>query len=95
MHVCQAREQYVRWLLVTKDLSPHTIRAYESDVAAFERHLGIRALVNQIDRDPLLAFMEEAAITSSRRDMHGDVEWKRRGVGWNQMGAFYGRQERE
>jgi integrase/recombinase XerC len=59
MHVCQAREQYVRWLLVTKDLSPHTIRAYESDIAAFERHLGIRALVNQIDRDPLLAFMEE------------------------------------
>src|ERR1039458_3478682 len=59
MHVCQAREQYVRWLLVTRDLSPHTIRAYDSDIAAFERHLGIRALVNQIDRDPLLAFMEE------------------------------------
>ena len=59
MQVCQAREQYFRWLLVTKDLSPHTIRAYESDIAAFERHLGIRALVNQIDRDPLVAFMEE------------------------------------
>ena len=59
MHVCQAREQYVRWLAVTKDLSPHTIRAYESDIAAFERHLGIRALVDQIDRDRLIAFMEE------------------------------------
>jgi integrase/recombinase XerC len=59
MQVCHAREQYFRWLLVTKDLSPHTIRAYESDIAAFERHLGIRALVNQIDRDPLVAFMEE------------------------------------
>jgi hypothetical protein len=59
MRVCQAREQYVRWLLVTRDLSPHTIRAYDSDIAAFERHLGIRALVEQIDRDRLIAFMEE------------------------------------
>ena len=58
MQVCHAREQYFRWLLVTKDLSPHTIRAYESDIAAFERHLGIRALVKQIDREPLVAFME-------------------------------------
>jgi hypothetical protein len=30
MQLCQAREQYFRWLLVTKDLSPHTIRAYET-----------------------------------------------------------------
>ena len=30
MHVCHAREQYFRWLTVTKDLSPHTIRAYET-----------------------------------------------------------------
>ena len=41
MQVCQAHEQYVRWLLATRDLSPHTIRAYDSDIAAFERHLGI------------------------------------------------------
>jgi integrase/recombinase XerC len=59
MQVCQAREQYVRWLLVTRDLSPHTIRAYDSDIVAFEQHLGIRALVNQIDRDRLVRFMEE------------------------------------
>jgi site-specific recombinase XerC len=59
MQICQAREQYVRWLLVTKDLSPHTIRAYDSDIAAFQRHLGIRALVEQIDRDRLIVFIEE------------------------------------
>lgn len=59
MQVRQAREQYVRWLLVTKDLSPHTIRAYDSDIAAFERHLGTRSVVNQIDRNRLVAFMEE------------------------------------
>jgi integrase/recombinase XerD len=76
MQVCKAREQYFRWLLVTKDLSPHTIRAYESDIAAFERHLGVRALVNQIDRDPLVAFMEEQraaglSSTSIRRRASG------------------------
>ena len=59
MQVRHAREQYVRWLLVTRDLSPHTIRAYAGDIAAFERHLGTRAFVRQIDRDRLVAFMED------------------------------------
>ena len=58
MKVGHAREQYVRWLLVTRDLSPHTIRAYDGDIAAFERHLGKRARVGQIDTDRLVAFME-------------------------------------
>jgi integrase/recombinase XerD len=58
MQVCQAREQYVRWLFVTRDLSPHTIRAYGADIAALERHLGIRASVTEIDRDRLVDFME-------------------------------------
>ncbi len=68
MQVCQARAQYLRWLLVTKDLSPHTIRAYDGDIAAFERHLGTRAFVHRIDRDRLVAFVEEqrAAGLSSR-----------------------------
>jgi integrase/recombinase XerD len=68
MHVCQAREQYVRWLLVTRDLSPHTIRAYGGDIVALERHLGIRASVNEIDRDRLVAFMQtqrEAGLSST------------------------------
>lgn len=59
MQVRQAREQYVQWLLVARDLSPHTIRAYDSDIAAFERHLGSRAVVKHIDQDRLLAFIEE------------------------------------
>jgi integrase/recombinase XerD len=59
MQVSQAREQYVRWLLVTRDLSPHTIRAYDGDIVAFERHLGMRAIVSRIDRDRLVAFMED------------------------------------
>jgi integrase/recombinase XerD len=68
MRVSQAREQYVRWLNVTRDLSPHTIRAYESDIAAFERHLGRPSFVSHIDRDCLVAFLEaqQAAGLSAR-----------------------------
>jgi integrase/recombinase XerC len=76
MLVCQARERYIRWLGVTRDLSPHTIRAYESDIVAFERHLGDRALVGQIDRDRLIAFIEKQrteglSSTSIRRRASG------------------------
>ena len=58
MQVCQARAQYVRWLVVTRDLSPHTVRAYDSDIAMFERHLGTRAFIDQIDHERLVAFIE-------------------------------------
>ena len=58
MQVYQARKQYVRWLLVAKDLSPHTIRAYDSDIAAFERYLGALAVVRQIDQDDIVDFIE-------------------------------------
>lgn len=59
MQLCQARERYIRWLLATRDLSPHTIRAYDSDIAAFEKYLGERACVERIDGGNLLAFVEE------------------------------------
>jgi site-specific recombinase XerD len=58
MQVSHAREQYVRWLRVTRDLSPHTIRAYDCDIVALERHLGSHALVSEVDRDALVTFME-------------------------------------
>jgi site-specific recombinase XerD len=59
MQVCHAREQYIRWLLVTRDLSPHTVRAYDSDIAALEGHLGIGADIGHLDRHRLVAFLEE------------------------------------
>ncbi|HEX4438417.1 MAG TPA: tyrosine-type recombinase/integrase [Solirubrobacteraceae bacterium] len=59
MQVGQARTQYLRWLLAARDLSPHTIRAYGSDIAAFERHLGSSMPVRQIDRDSVLGFLEQ------------------------------------
>jgi integrase/recombinase XerC len=58
MQVRHARVQYVRWLLVVKDLSPHTIRAYDSDVAAFERAFGGGANVERIDEDVVIGFLE-------------------------------------
>lgn len=76
MRVHQAHQQYVHWLLATKDLSPHTIRAYDGDIAAFERHLGAHTLVNRIDRDCLIAFVGELrtsglSATSIRRRASG------------------------
>ncbi len=58
MQVCQARTQYIRWLVATKDFSPHTIRAYEGDIAALNRALGIWAPVREISRDALVDFLE-------------------------------------
>jgi integrase/recombinase XerD len=58
MHVGQAREQYARWLRVTKDLSLHTLRAYDGDIAAFERHMGSRADVRDITHERVVAFVE-------------------------------------
>jgi site-specific recombinase XerD len=76
MRFHQAHKQYVRWLLATRDLSPHTVRAYDSDIAALERHLGMRALVNRIDRDCLVEFVGDLrssglSTTSIRRRAAG------------------------
>lgn len=83
MHIRQAREQYLRWLLTARDLSPHTIRAYDSDIATFERYLGIPALVHSIDRDHVVAFLGEqraaglSARSISRRasGLRGFCKW--------------------
>lgn len=40
MQIDQARIRYIRWLLATRDLSPHTIRAYGGDLTSFERYMG-------------------------------------------------------
>lgn len=53
-----ARERYVRWLAVAKELSIHTLRAYECDIAALQRHLGAGASVCELERDSVVAFIE-------------------------------------
>lgn len=63
VQVRRAREEYGRWLLVTRDLSPHTLRAYNTDLATFERYLGARTAVRKIDRECLTAFIEQQQAT--------------------------------
>jgi site-specific recombinase XerD len=58
MQIKQARGGYRRWLLATRDLSPHTIRAYDADLTSFERHLGTDVATAEIDRDDVIAFIE-------------------------------------
>lgn len=58
MLINDARQQYIRWLGVTKSLSVHTIRAYDGDLAAFEMHVGSAEPAGSIDRELLLAFLE-------------------------------------
>lgn len=59
MQIDQARTQYIRRLLATRDLSPHTIRAYDSDLASFERYVGIEFDVEEIDQDSVISFIEK------------------------------------
>ncbi|HEX4836969.1 MAG TPA: tyrosine-type recombinase/integrase [Solirubrobacteraceae bacterium] len=48
----------MRWLHAARDLSPHTLRAYEADVLALEKHLGRQARVRRVNRDCLVSFVE-------------------------------------
>lgn len=57
MLVSTARDEYRRWLSAARDLSPHTIRAYDADVAAVQRYVGPRATVRALTPDALVAFM--------------------------------------
>jgi len=74
--IAHARLEYVRWLRVTRDLSPHTLRAYDGDVQALERHLGPTTTVAELDRERLVGFIEAQhatglAATSLRRRASG------------------------
>jgi site-specific recombinase XerD len=83
MRVSEARGEYVRWLETARDLSRHTVRAYDSDVAALERHMGRLARVGEIDQTCLLSFLEGqriqglSATTLRRRtcSMRGFCKW--------------------
>src|SRR5665647_537928 len=83
MLLCQARQQYARWLLVAKDLSPHTVRAYESDIAALERHLGDLVAVSELDRGRIVEFTEALrADRLSPRSIRRRVSGVRSFCGW-------------
>jgi site-specific recombinase XerD len=58
LRLADAQEQYIRWLLATRDLSPHTIRAYTGDLSCLKRHLGPSLEVVEIDHEALISFIE-------------------------------------
>jgi site-specific recombinase XerD len=58
VQISKARMSYIRWLHATKDLSPHTIRAYGEDLASFERYVGIDFRSSEIDHDDVVSFIE-------------------------------------
>ena len=58
MQLSHARTKYRRWLLATRDLSPHTVRAYDGDIAALASYLGARSRVAGINQDRIIAFLE-------------------------------------
>lgn len=58
MQLSQAREGYLRWLLATRDLSPHTVRAYEGDLVSFERFASTGTQVGDLNRSTLIEFLE-------------------------------------
>lgn len=63
MQITQARRRYIRWLLATRDLSQHTIRAYDADIASFARYLGADFEVEALDQDAVLSFIEQQKAT--------------------------------
>ena len=76
MRIDIAHGSYIRWLLATRNLSPHTVRAYDGDIAAFIRYCGARKAVGCINHDSVIAFVEalsasDLAPTSIRRRVAG------------------------
>jgi site-specific recombinase XerD len=83
MELQAARKTYMRWLSGTRNLSPHTVRAYASDLSEFERHLGLAAQVDAFDQDQLLDFvaaqraagLSTASIKRRAAALHGFARW--------------------
>ena len=48
----------IRWLDVARHLSDHTLRAYSSDLAALEQHVGPEAPVGRLSSETLFEFLE-------------------------------------
>jgi site-specific recombinase XerD len=100
----ESRARYVRWLQATKDLSPHTVRAYEADLSSFEGFAGADLDVAQIDGDTLIGFLESqksrglspASLRRRASALRGFCRWLRDqglldGDPWNEAGLALSR----
>jgi integrase/recombinase XerC len=58
LQLSQAHEGYLRWLCAARDLSPHTLRAYEGDLSSFAEFASMDLDVDELDRSSLVGFLE-------------------------------------
>lgn len=58
MNLTTACESYVEHLRSARDLSPHTLRAYECDLAALQRHLGVDVPAESLERTMVTSFFD-------------------------------------
>jgi site-specific recombinase XerD len=58
MRVRDAEERFVRWLRTARDLSPNTVRAYASDIAAFRNHVGPHSGTSELSAKSIVTFVE-------------------------------------
>jgi site-specific recombinase XerD len=63
MYVREARAAFVLWLDDTRDLSPHTVRAYSCDILALTRHVGPDSQVTVISPDSIVDFVQAQRAT--------------------------------
>lgn len=78
-----ATATYLDWLQVSRDLSPHTYRAYRGDLLVFAGFVGNAARLAEIDRERVTDFIRHErerglAVTSIRRrvaSVRGMFKW--------------------
>lgn len=65
--IIDALEQFEQWLANYRDLSPHTVRAYVTDVRALAKDIGEWSPVADIEPETVVTFLE------AQRREHDDV----------------------
>jgi site-specific recombinase XerD len=59
VQLIHAHALWIRSLRATRDLSPHTIRAYDGDLSSFEVHLGAGTAVDRVDQEALVGYLAQ------------------------------------
>jgi integrase/recombinase XerD len=54
----EARSAYISWLVRARDLSAHTVRAYDVDLAVLGHHVGEHRALHHLTSDALAGFFE-------------------------------------
>jgi site-specific recombinase XerD len=57
MMLQDAHEAFITWLVGTRSLSSHTVRAYDGDVAALRRYLGSEVPVHSLSEETITGFV--------------------------------------